>query len=188
MSSLLETLKRNLAGHHMPEARFPAEPLFIYAIDMSGCSLTVSGWAFVDDPHSDKDYSARFSFNGRAFDRVDYPLLRKDVGDCFPARRDADRCGFLLVAENIVAPYSGGVLEISCRDQTASVVAWGRDSWFIPDPASHPDLPDDDSRFRVIANRDAAAFLMSGCTDFHRLDRACVAVTGKPMARHGRIL
>jgi SAM-dependent methyltransferase len=188
LSSLLETLKRTVTAQNTPVMRFPAEPWFIDAIDMSGGRLTVRGWAFVDDPRSDGDYSGRFSFNGHAFDRVDYPLLRKDVGDCFPARQDADRCGFLLVANDAHQLYRNGFLEISCHDRSATGVASGRDTWYVPDPALHTELPDEDSRFRVIGNRDAAGFLLSGCTDFRRLDRACVAITGNPMASHTRIL
>jgi SAM-dependent methyltransferase len=115
-------------------------------------------------------------------------LLRKDVGDCFPARQDADRCGFLLGADDVQQPFRNGFLEISCQDRCATGVASGRDTWYVPDAALHSELPDEDSRFRVIGNRDAAGFLLSGCTDFHRLDRACLAVTGKPMASHTRIL
>ena len=76
--------------------------VFIDAIDTSG-SLTVQGWAFVDEPRPGGDYSDRFSFNGRRFDRVDYPLERKDVGDCFRARQRAKDCGFVLVASRIQA-------------------------------------------------------------------------------------
>jgi SAM-dependent methyltransferase len=80
------------------------------------------------------------------------------------------------------------VLEITCRDVATSPAASGRDSWFIPDPALHDDLPDEDRRYRVIGNRVASGFLMSGCTDFNRLDRACVAFTGKHMAEHRGVL
>jgi len=171
-----------------PTARFPAEPWFIDSIDASDGTLTVQGWAFVDQPRPDGDYSARFAFNGRPFDRVAYPLTRNDVGDCFPARKGAKECGFVLAAAAAADVYPGGVLEVTCHDRATPPIASGRDSWFIPDPTLHADLPDEDRRFRVIGNRDPLAFLMSGCTDFNRLDRACAAVTGTHIAEHASIL
>jgi hypothetical protein len=95
-------VSENFAQHFAGTARFLDEPWFIDAIDTSG-SLTVQGWAFVDEPRPGGDYSDRFSFNGRRFDRVDYPLERKDVGDCFRARQRAKECGFVLVASRIQA-------------------------------------------------------------------------------------
>jgi SAM-dependent methyltransferase len=168
--------------------RFPAEPWFIDVVDASGAGLKVQGWAFIDKRRPDGDYSARFSFNGRPFDSVLYPLLRKDVGDCFPARMDAAHCGFILTAVDVATPYRKGVLEITCHDEAATGAAAGRNSWFVPDPARHKNLPDEDRRYRVIANRDAASFLMSGCTDLNRLDRACRYVTGHRIAEHERVL
>lgn len=187
----LRTLVDKVAGTFAKKsplvARFPAEPWFIDAIDTS-TTLTIQGWAFVDELRPDGDYSARFAFNGRRFDRASYPLERKDVGDCFPARYGAKDCGFVLIANDTANLYPKGVLQITCSDRATPAIAAGRDSWFIPDPALHAELPDENQRFRVIGNRAAAGFLMSGCTDFNRLDRACVALTGKPMGAHARIL
>jgi len=60
--------------------RLPAEPWFIDQLDTTQ-GLTVRGWAFIDEPCPDGDYSARFAYNGHRFDRVEYPLERGDVGD-----------------------------------------------------------------------------------------------------------
>jgi len=174
--------------HRSQVDRLFAEPWFIDKIDFVDGNLTVHGWAFIDVERPDGDYAGRFSFNGRAFDRVDYPLLRQDVGDVFPARRGAERSGFVLRAGNLSTPYRDGLLEISCDDRVATGSAAGRNSWFVPDPALHANLPDEDRRFRVIANRDPASFLMSGCTDFNRLDHACRAVSGRSIADHARVL
>jgi SAM-dependent methyltransferase len=185
--TLVDKVTGRFGRQYMTAGRFPAEPWFIDAIDTSG-PLTVRGWAFVDELRPDGDYAARFAFNRRRFDRVDYPLERKDVGDCFPTRRRAKSCGFVLAANDAASLYPGGVLEITCADVATTPIASGRDSWFFPDPDLHGDLPDEDRRFRVIGNRDASGFLMSGCTDFHRLDRACVATTGRHVAEHRSVL
>jgi SAM-dependent methyltransferase len=185
--TLVEKVTGSFGQQYAIAGRFPAEPWFIDAIDTSG-PLTVQGWAFVDELRLDGDYSARFAFNRRRFDRVDYPLERKDVGACFPARQGAKDCGFMLVANDAAELYPSGVLEITCVDVTTPPIASGRDSWFIPDPDLHGDLPDEDRRFRVIGNRDASGFLMSGCTDFHRLDRACVSISGRHMAEYRNVL
>lgn len=168
--------------------RFAAEPWFIDAVDTSAGGLAVRGWAFVDEVRSDRDYSSRFSFNGRPFDRVLYPVERNDVAACFPARAGAKDCGFALFANDASNLYPAGVLEITCRDSATPGDARARDSWFIPDSSLHAVLPDEDQRFRVIGNRDAFGFLMSGCTDYHRLDGAGIAATGKPMHEHRAIL
>lgn len=187
----LRTLAYKVAGRFAAQnaltPRFAAEPWFIDGVDTSG-PLTVRGWSFVDEPRSDGDYSPRFAFNGRRFDRVEYPLERRDVGACFPARLGAKDCGFVLVANDVANLYPGGALELTCRDRTTPQLASARDSWFVPDPALGAELPDEHRRFRVIGNRDPVGFLMSGCTDFNRLDRACAAVTDKHMAEHARIL
>jgi SAM-dependent methyltransferase len=187
LRTLVYKVTASLGQQHAITARFIAEPWFIDSIDTAG-KLTVRGWVFIDEPRPDGNYSPRFAFNGRPFDRVDYPLERKDVGDCFPARQGAKDCGFVLVANDAANLYPGGVLEITCRDRATPPAASGRDSWFIPDPALHRDLPDEDQRFRVIGNRVASDFLMSGCTDLHRLDRACASFTGRHMAEHRSIL
>lgn len=187
LMTLVDRVRRRFGRQYLMAGRFPAEPWFVDTIDTSG-PLTVQGWAFVDELRPDGDYSARFAFNGRRFDRVDYPLERKDVGACFSARQRAKNCGFVLVANDTADLYPGGVLEITCADLATAPIASGRDSWFVPDPSLHEDLPDEDRRFRVIGNRDASGFLMSGCTDFHRLDRACFASTGRHVAEHRRVL
>ena len=171
-----------------PVDRYGAEPWFLDSIDTSDGNLTARGWAFIDESRSDGAYSSRFAFNGRAFDRVEYPLKRPDVGECFPTRRRSDDCGFVLTAFAPPAFFRDGVLEVSCRDVATPKAASARDSWFWPDPTLHPDLPDEDRRYRVIGNRDATGFLLSGCTDFHRLDRACRFFSGKGIADHARIL
>jgi SAM-dependent methyltransferase len=187
LRALVGRVKGSVGRQNSIAARFPAEPWFIDTIDTSG-ALTIQGWAFVDEARSGGDYGDRFAFNGRRFDRVDYPLERTDVGECFPARRGAKDCGFVLVANDATDLYPSGVLEITCNDLATPPIATGRDSWFIPDPSVHGDLPNEDQRFRVIGNRAASGFLMSGCTDFHRLDRACVAVSGRHMAQYRSVL
>jgi len=84
--------------------------------------------------------------------------------------------------------YRDGVLEIACRDSSTTEAAIARDSWFIPEASLHRDLPDENQRFRVIGNRDAAGFLMSGCTDYQRLDRACRALAGQHLRDYPSIL
>jgi len=187
LRTLVDKVAGRFAKQNAPIARFPAEPWFIDAIDTS-VGLTVQGWALIDEPRPEGDYSARFAFNGRRFDRVAYPLERKDVGDCFPGRLGAKDCGFVLVANDVTNLYPGGVLEIACLDRATPPAASARDSWFIPVPVSHADLPDDQQRARVVGNLSVPGFLMSGCTDFNRLDRACVAITGVHMSEHASVL
>jgi SAM-dependent methyltransferase len=188
LTTLIDKVAERFSAPTTRTARFVAEPWFIDAIDTADGTLSARGWAFVDEPSPNADHSGRFAFNGHRFDRVDYPLQRQDVGDCFPARSGAKDCGFVLVANDAGDLYPGGVLEITCRDRTATQGAFGRDSWFIPDPALHTDLPDEDRRFRVIGNRDPTGFLMTGCTDFNRLDRACVSFTDRHMSEYRSVL
>lgn len=188
LGNLIGSIRVHRAVPATLQERFVAEPWFIDSIELSGSAFTVRGWAFDDAPSEERDYSERFSFNGRPFDRVGYPLERPDVGQCFPARRGAKNCGFVLVADEPGALYADGALVITCRDRATPSSAQARDSWFIPDPSLHADLPDPDQRFRVIGNREAWAFLMSGCTDYQRLDRVGVALTGKHMGDFSAVL
>jgi SAM-dependent methyltransferase len=178
----------HLLPRDAPVDRLAAEPWFLDAVDLSQGKVTARGWAFVDEPRADADYASRFAFNGQPFDRVEYPLKRPDVAEAFPGRRGAEECGFVLAARAPAMMFRGGVLEISCRDVATPRGASARESWFWPDPELHSDLPDEDRRYRVIGNRDPTGFLLSGCTDFHRLDRACRFFTGKGIADHASIL
>ncbi|HUH94221.1 MAG TPA: class I SAM-dependent methyltransferase [Casimicrobiaceae bacterium] len=188
VADMLRRARRKLNRRPQPLTRFIAEPWFVDSVETSQGALTVRGWAFLDGPAAADDVAGRFSVNGRPFDRVFYPLERVDVGQCFPARERAKDCGFVLVSNDAGVLYRGGVLEVTCRDRDTPAAAIARDSWFIPDASLHRDLPDEDRRFRVIGNRDAAGFLMSGCTDHERLDRACLVLTGKRLRDYRSIL
>lgn len=70
-------------------------------------------------------------------------------------------------------------MKVTCVDSETSRVAQGRESWFLPDPALHGNLPDPDRRYRVIGNREAEGFLRLGATDAFRIKAAYENVTGK---------
>ena len=145
--------------------------------------MSVDGWSL---PRATEPVTT-FAVNGAAFEVVEYPLPRPDVGKVFWQREHSESSGFRCLSSNVSPLYPGGLLEIS-RSGDSSAVDAGRNSWFVPDPALHADLPDEDRRFRVIGNRDASAFLSSGATDFHRLDRAVRAISGRALWESGRIL
>ncbi|MGE5089282.1 MAG: class I SAM-dependent methyltransferase [Candidatus Levyibacteriota bacterium] len=169
------------------ERRLVAEPWYVDRISVAGSRLTAEGWS-MPVPGAAEPAEGWFSINGRRFDAIRYPLPRPDVGDVFWMREGAAMCGFEATIADLAQPYPGGVLEIRRNVADTPGVERGRDSWFKPDPALHTDLPDEARRFRVIGNRDGDGFLISGATDYHRIDRAMVAVTGRHLADFGRVL
>jgi SAM-dependent methyltransferase len=164
-----------------------AEPWYVDLVSIDGRRLAVAGWSMpVDGAREPAD--GWFSVNGRRFDTTRYPLPRADVGNVFWQRAGAANSGFECEISDLPEPYPDGLLEIRRVRPETPAVERGRDSWFKPDPALHADLPDEDRRFRVIGDRDPVGFLVSGATDYHRLDRALVAVSGSHLHEFRRVL
>jgi SAM-dependent methyltransferase len=166
--------------------RLRAEPWYVDRVTIDGPRLAAAGWSMPVEAHEPAD--GWFTVNGRRFDRIAYPLPRADVGEVFWQRKDASSCGFECAIDELPHAYPCGVLEIRRVVTDTPAVERGRDSWFAPDPALHANLPDDDRRFRVIGDRDPRGFLISGATDYHRMDRALVAVAGKPLHAFAQVL
>lgn len=143
--------------------------------------MTLDGWSFATGKGD------AFFLNGRTFDEVQYPLRRADVGELFWQRRNAEMCGFRLRSTNVSSAYEGGMLRVSRAAESERVDA-GRDSWWLPDPAVHRNLPDPERRFRVIGNREPRGFLDTGATDFHRLNAVARRLTGKTLWQHESVL
>jgi SAM-dependent methyltransferase len=129
-----------------------------------------------------------FTVNGRRFDRLAYPLLREDVGAVFWQREGSSRCGFDGAIDDLREPYPDGMLEFRRIIDDTPALERGRDAWFLPDPERHSNVPDADRRFRVIGDREARGFLVSGATDYHRIDRVVVALTGRHLHAFDRVL
>lgn len=161
--------------------RLAAEPWFIDRVEVDGDRVTLDGWSFEQGARD------RFSLNGEPFETVEFPLPRHDVARLFWQRRNAAACGFRLTARGVGDAYPGGVMRVSRAVETEAVDA-GRDSWWLPDPSRHVDLPDPDRRFRVIGNRDPRGFLDTGATDFHRLDCVVRRISGKPLGAQSNVL
>ena len=164
-----------------------AEPWYVDRVEIDGQRVSVAGWSMpVDLAHEPAD--GWFTINGRRFDAIRYPLPRGDVGEVFWQREGAANSGFECTIDHLPDPFPGGVLEIRRTRPDTPAVERGRDAWFKPDPALHADIPDADRRFRVIGDRDPVGFLVSGATDYHRLDRALSAVAGRGLADSTRVL
>ncbi|HEX2390830.1 MAG TPA: class I SAM-dependent methyltransferase, partial [Casimicrobiaceae bacterium] len=166
--------------------RLVAEPWYVDAVAIDGSRVTAAGWSMPVD--SAEPMGGWFTINGRPFDTIRYPLHRQDVGDAFWQRAGAAYSGFECAIERLDAPYPDGLLEITRVRPDTPAIERGRDAWFRPDPRLHEDLPDADRRFRVIGDRDATGFLVSGATDRQRLDRAVQAIAGRRLATFARVL
>jgi len=176
-----DSLRASLIVH-----RLVAEPWYVDSVAIDGARVSVAGWSMPVD--SREPAEGWFTINGRRFDAIRYPLHRQDVADVFWQRAGSAECGFECVAEDIGDIYPGGVLEIRRIVPDTPRIELGRDSWFKPDPALHVDLPDVDRRFRVIGDRDPLGFLVSGATDYHRMDRAAAAIAGRRIHEFRRVL
>lgn len=174
-------LSRRDADAAPVKARLAAEPWFIDSVEVDGDRVTLGGWSFAQGARD------RFLLNGEPFATVEFPLPRPDVAKLFWQRQDAAACGFRLTTGGVRDAYPGGLMRVSRAVESEAIDA-GRDSWWLPDPSRHADLPDADRRFRVIGNRDARGFLDSGATDFHRLDCVVQRITGKALGAHANVL
>jgi hypothetical protein len=163
------------------------QPWSVDDVRISEDSLTVAGWS-LPPCGGDEQATARFTYNGKAFDETAYPLLRRDVGAAFPLRPRAELSGFQCRARLDASVYRNGVLELERLRADAHPIDRGRDCWFVPDPALHTDVPDENRRFRVIGNRDLGGFVNTGATDYYRLDRALHAVSGKHLHEFDHVL
>jgi hypothetical protein len=162
-------------------------PWFVDKLEVSGQRVSVAGWSIALNSSEDPSRIG-FAVNGRPFDRLRYPLPRPDVGAVFWMHPGAERCGFDGAVDELSEPYPDGVLEVRRTGLGTPAIESGRDSWFKPDPALHTRLPDADRRFRVIGNRDADGFLLSGATDYHRIDRVVTALSGRHLHELGAVL
>jgi len=167
--------------------RLCAEPWYVDKVAIEGDRLYAAGWSMAV-PGQPEPPQGWFTVNGRRFDAMRYPFPRPDVGAVFWMREGASLCGFEGTIERIAEPYPDGVLEIRRIVADTPGVERGRDSWFKPDPALHANLPDEDRRFRVIGDRDPNGFLISGATDFHRIDRAALGAAGRRLHEFDRVL
>jgi SAM-dependent methyltransferase len=166
--------------------RLRAEPWYVDSVTIDGTRVSVAGWSMpVDDRAPAEGW---FTINGRAFDRIAYPLPRDDVGAVFWQREGSALCGFHCEIDDVADPYPMGMMEIRRVVASTPRIERGRDSWFIPDPARHASLPDEDRRFRVIGDRDARGFLVSGATDYQRIDRVIVDVAGRHLHEFAHVL
>jgi hypothetical protein len=102
--------------------RFPAEPWFVDAVDVSRSGLKVQGWAFIDKRRPDGDYSARFSFNGAPL-IVSYIRCSERTSAIAFQREWTQNIAGLFTAVDVATPYRNGVLEITCQDETATNIA-----------------------------------------------------------------
>jgi SAM-dependent methyltransferase len=166
--------------------RLRAEPWFVDRVTIEGSGLRAEGWSMpVTTVEPGEGW---FTVNGRRFDRIHYPFARADVGAVFWQRRGSALCGFDAQIDDLPQPYPDGVLEIRRIVGDTPPLESGRDCWFAPDPRRHADLPDEERRFRVIGDRDARGFLVSGATDYHRMDRALAAAAGRRLHEFTRVL
>ena len=169
-----------------PAVRLVAEPWNLDEISTNESGqIVLRGWAFQSLDVALEKQAERCTVNGKPPLVIVYPMPRPDVQEVFWQRRNAEQSGFLVTAERA---YPNGVMEVRFSDAMNSRTQCGRESWFLPDPVLHENLPDEDRRFRVIGNRDATGFLTLGCTDAHRLVAAYENVTGKRWQQAGSVL
>jgi len=173
-------------GGELIVPRLVAEPWYVDRVTTDGHRFAAAGWSM--PVTGDEPAGGWFTVNGKRFDRLAYPLLRSDVGAVFWQREGSSQCGFDGEIDELREPYQDGVLEFRRVIDDTPAIERGRDAWFLPDPARHTNLPDEDRRFRVIGDRDARGFLVSGATDYHRIDRVLVALTGRHLHAFDRVL
>ncbi|MEO7760839.1 MAG: class I SAM-dependent methyltransferase [Casimicrobiaceae bacterium] len=151
-------------------------------------SVEMTGWAF-PDPELAELSPSNFNLNGKPFMKVFYPLDRAEVGIVFWQRENARFSGFRCLAKGTYDEiYRDGVLEVTYVNPGPPRRVPAQQSWYWCDPEREGEFPHEDQRYRVIGNKDLDGFVLTGLTDFRRLDAAVSSVAGKGMARFRRIL
>lgn len=203
MASLLQRLRRWRAGGERAATShgssafagrefLDAEPWVIDSFGMErldgAARIELRGWA-LPDPKLGPDSPGHFLINGGAFTEIAYPLRRDDVAAVIWVRKESAnsgfRCSATLPSETL---FPGGVLELTYVNPGQRRRVAAQQSYFFFDPDREAPAPDQPRRYRVVANNDLTAFLLSGCTDFKRLDAAAATVGGAGFAAHRRIL
>lgn len=150
--------------------------------------VDMNGWAF-PDPELGQNASGTFLINGQPFTDVSYPVDREHVGKVFWQRPNARYSGFRCVASGYYDEiYREGVVELTYVNPGPPRRVPAQQSWYICDAEREGAFPDEERRFRVIGNKDLDGFILTGLTDFKRLDAAARNLTGKGFAGCPRIL
>ncbi|MEO8158531.1 MAG: class I SAM-dependent methyltransferase [Betaproteobacteria bacterium] len=156
--------------------------------DDDSVTVDMNGWAFAD-PVLGPDAVGAFLMNGQPFAEVHFPVDRADVGAIFWQRPNARYCGFRCVSSGHYDDvYRDGVLEITYLNPGPQRLVPAQQSWYLCDANREGPFPDEDRRFRVIGNKDLNGFILTGLTDFKRLDAAANKLAGKGFAEYPRIL
>jgi len=150
--------------------------------------VDMNGWAF-PDPDLGSRSPGRFLINGRPFDEIHYPVESPAVGTVFWQRPNARYSGFRCVANGRYDDiFRNGTLELTYIKPGLPRRVAAQQSWYFCDVAREGEFPSEARRFRVIGNTDLQGFVLSGLTDFKRLDAAATEITGKGLAGYPRIL
>jgi SAM-dependent methyltransferase len=150
--------------------------------------VDMNGWAF-PDPELGRASPGKFLINGQPFADVSYPVDRAHVGTVFWQRSNARYSGFRCVASGRYDEiYRNGVLEITYINPGPPRRVPAQQSWYLCDATKEGAFPDEERRFRVIGNNDLDGFILTGLTDFKRLDAAAEKLTGKGFSGYPRIL
>ena len=153
--------------------------------------VEIRGWALTP---FDEYSPATFTLNGRAFEEVEYPLLRADVANVFWYRLGSDSSAF--ICRTRIQPdqstsdiFPNGFAELHfCDERTLAPFRDGH-GFYAADPAKD-DFPDPgaERRNRVHGNAELASFNLQGSSAFVKLEKALNKICGKSFEDFPRIL
>jgi len=181
------SLEAATLGLQAAPAPFAAEPWFLDHLNVEDNRVYVFGWSILTD-NSTEPPGGWFLINGKPFDELRYPFPRPDIGGVFWMHPGAELSGFEGAAEHLSEVYPDGILQVQRIRSNRRSIESGRDFWCKPDPALHADIPDEAGRFRVIGDRDPHGFLLSGATDYHRIDCTLFALSGRHLHEFANVL
>ena len=169
-----------------------SEPWMIdqLTVDRKGDTVVVdmNGWAF-PDPELGPASPGTFRINGKPFADICYPVDRAGVGTIFWQRSNARYSGYRCVASGRYEDiFRNGVIEVTYINPGPPRLVSAQQSQYFCDVEREESFPDETRRFRVIGNADLNGFILSGLTDFKRLDAAAESIIGTRFAGYRRIL
>ena len=168
-------------------AMFPFEPWCLDYVHVAGADVEIKGWAIAPGGTSS---AVTLAVNGRPFNTVKYPTVRKDLGELYWYLPHAKYSGF--EARTPADPdvlTSADPLVLQCVNRKTGVPFREEHAYYFNSRSSaHLPVPDGGRMRRVHGGDQVDSFLLEGYSTFVKLDRALTQYTGRRLQDCARIL
>jgi hypothetical protein len=133
---------------------------------IDGDRLQIQGWAI---SHNRSPEQGRFLINGRAFDRIEYPISSPDLREFFWNIHDAATARFSCPTRfDPEQTFQEGFARLEFLEGDRNEAT--RTAWYLTDHRNELPVPSDPQLQRVIGVADRANFLIGGASVYKRIE------------------